>query len=146
GAIGEIREVHAWTNRPIWPQGQGRPNGDERPPATLNWDLWIGPAPMRPYLRFQANGRDPRYAPFAWRGWWDFGTGAIGDMACHTMNLPFMALRLGAPTTVSATASNNQRVNNESPPEGATFIYNFPARGTLPACRMTWYERGRPPM
>ncbi len=136
GALGDVREIHVWTNRPIWPQGQTRPQGTPAVPATLSWDLWIGPAPMRPY--------NPAYAPFNWRGWWDFGTGAIGDMACHTMNLPFMALRLGAPTTVSAVPA--QAVNNESPPVGCTITYEFPARGTLPAVRMVWYERGLPPM
>jgi len=135
GGIGDVREIHVWTNRPIWPQGQGRPAATPPVPNTLNWDLWIGPAPMRPY--------NPAYAPFNWRGWWDFGTGAIGDMACHTMNLPFMALRLGAPSAVSAVPA--QAVNNESPPVGCTITYEFPARGTLPACRMVWYERGLPP-
>jgi len=138
GGLGDVREVHIWTNRPIWPQGQGRPGEEQQPPASLNWDLWQGPAPQRPYHR--------SYAPFTWRGWWDYGTGAIGDMACHTMNLPFRGFRLGAPTTVTATVSNNRQVNNESPPMGCTIVYEFPARGQLPAVRLTWYERGRPPM
>ena len=90
---GTVKEVHVWTNRPIWPQGSERPS---RPSArrTLNWDLWLGPAPERPY----ANG----YHPFAWRGWWDFGTGALGDMACHTVNMPYMALDLRNPIAVQA--------------------------------------------
>src|SRR5438309_181621 len=80
GALGDVREVHIWTNRPIWPQGQNRPKETPEVPNGLHWDLWLGPAPRRPY--------NPAYVPFAWRGWWDFGTGAIGDMACHTMNMP----------------------------------------------------------
>jgi len=143
GAIGDVREIHIWTNRPIWPQGQGRPKAVTAVPNTLNWDLWIGPAPMRPYNGERQKNGNPTYAPFNWRGWWDFGTGAIGDMACHTMNLPFRALRLGAPTAVSAVAA--QAINNESPPVGCTITYEFPARGTLPACRLIWYERGLPP-
>ncbi len=135
GAIGEVREVHVWTNRPIWPQNIERPAEPQEVPATLNWDLWIGPAAMRPYHR--------AYAPFAWRGWWDFGTGALGDMACHTMNMPYMALSLGAPIAVSADVAH--RVNNETAPMGCTVTYEFPARGNMPACRLFWYERRLPP-
>jgi predicted dehydrogenase len=141
GALGAVREVHVWTNRPIWPQGMtGRPN-PENAPQTMHWDLWLGTAPERPY--------NHAYAPFSWRGRWDFGTGAIGDMACHTMNLPYMGLRLGAPTSVSA--ETRTPVNNESPPEGLSVTYNFPARRVpggseeLPAVMMKWYERGTPP-
>ncbi|MDG2206467.1 MAG: Gfo/Idh/MocA family oxidoreductase, partial [Pirellulales bacterium] len=83
GGIGDVTEVHVWTNRPIWPQGGPRPESKPEP-ESLSWDAWLGPAPERPY----ANG----YHPFAWRGWWDFGTGALGDMACHTFNMPFAAL------------------------------------------------------
>jgi predicted dehydrogenase len=142
GVLGEIREIHVWTNRPIWPQGMTRRPPQQPTPAAMHWDLWLGTAPERPYNR--------AYAPFNWRGWWDFGTGAIGDMACHTMNLPVMALRLCAPTAVSA--ETRQPVNNESPPEGLTVTYEFPARTApagshehLNAVRMKWYERGTPP-
>jgi predicted dehydrogenase len=141
GALGPVREVHVWTNRPIWPQGMTRRPAAEPVPEGLHWDLWLGTAPERPY--------NHAYVPFAWRGWWDFGTGAIGDMACHTMNLPYMGLRLGAPTAVSA--ESRSPVNEESPPEGLTVTYEFPARrvpgGTaeLPPVMMKWYERGRPP-
>ncbi len=135
GGIGDVREVHVWTNRPIWPQNRQRPTETPPVPATLNWDLWLGPAPERPY--------HSAYVPFAWRGWWDFGTGALGDMACHTMNLPYMALRLGAPSAVSAETA--QPVNNETYPEGCTVTYEFPARGNLPAVRLYWYERRLPP-
>ena len=135
GAIGDVRELHVWTNRPIWRQGMTAYPAGQQVPETLNWDVWQGPAPARDYNR--------AYLPFSWRGWWDYGTGAIGDMACHTMNLPFMALRLGAPTSVTATA--RQQVNEISPPEGCTIVFEFPERNNLPACRMTWYERGTPP-
>jgi predicted dehydrogenase len=154
GAIGDVSEVHVWTNRPIWPQNVNRPKARQEPPKTLNWDLWLGPAPERPYNgEIQANKR-PTYAPFNWRGWWDFGTGALGDMGCHTMNLPYMALRLGAPSTVSADVQG--QVNPETGPEGCTITYEFPARpaakdpppqsAAMPACRLFWYERRRPPM
>jgi len=135
GALGDVREIHVWTNRPIWPQGMTQALPAQPVPAGVSWDLWLGPAPARPY--------NTGYLPFNWRGWWDFGTGAIGDMACHTMNLPFMGLRLGAPTSVSATT--RQPVNDQSPPEGLTAVFEFPARGALPPVRMTWYERGMPP-
>jgi predicted dehydrogenase len=145
GALGPVREVHVWTNRPIWPQGMTRAADGEQVPDGVHWDLWLGTAPQRPYNR--------AYMPFAWRGWWDFGTGAIGDMACHTMNLPYMALNLGAPTAVSATA--RQQINDQAPPEGCSIVYEFPERTVpsgggrahterLPAVRLTWYERGYP--
>jgi predicted dehydrogenase len=133
GALGDVREVHVWTNRPIWPQGmQQRPKGQEVPQG-VHWDLWLGTAPTRPY--------NEAYMPFSWRGWWDFGTGALGDMACHTMNLPYMALQLGQPTSLIAEVRG--RMSQESPPHregGCTITYEFPARGKLPAVRMKWYE------
>jgi hypothetical protein len=131
-----VREVHVWTNRPIWPQGMTQALPAQQVPPSVHWDLWIGPAPMRAY--------NEGYMPFAWRGWWDFGTGAIGDMACHTMNLVFMGLRLGAPTSVAAVPVR-QEINHQSPPEGLVVSYEFPARGNLPPLHMTWYERGLPP-
>jgi predicted dehydrogenase len=142
GAIGEVRVVHIWTNRPIWPQNIAqRPKGEE-PPKTLNWDMWLGTAPSRSY--------NQAYVPFKWRGWWDFGTGAIGDMACHTMNLAYMSLNLGAPTSIVADLATP--INAETAPEGCTVTYEFPARrnlppgqGELPACRLLWYERRLPP-
>src|SRR6267143_3196224 len=119
GAIGTVREIQLWTNRPIWPQAIERPLDEYYTPSSLDWDLWLGPAPARPY--------HPAYAPFTWRGWWDFGTGALGDIACHTMNLPFMALRLGAPTAVSAEVVGG--VGPESAPaRGVTVTYEIPAR------------------
>jgi predicted dehydrogenase len=138
GGIGNVTEVHVWTDRPgnYWRQGhRERPKQTPPVPKNLDWDVWLGPAPQRPY--------NPAYHPFAWRGWWDFGTGALGDMGCHLMNLAFMGLRLTAPTAVSA--ETDQPVNNESPPNGLKVTYEFPANGSRPALRMFWYEVRRPP-
>jgi predicted dehydrogenase len=139
GAIGDVREIHVWTNRPgtFWRQGHtARPKERPAVPKHLNWDLWLGPVAERPY--------HGNYVPFAWRGWWDFGTGALGDMGCHTMNVAFMALQLGPPTSV--VAETDQAVNNESPPNGLMVTYEFPARGNRPAVTLKWYEVRRPPM
>jgi len=119
GIIGPVREVHIWTNRPIWPQGMKRPEGSDPVPDTLNWDVWIGPAPMRPY-------KQGVYEPFVWRGWLDFGTGAIGDMACHTLNMPFRGLHLINPTEIEAEAFGG--MNGESYPIGSKIRFQFPAR------------------
>jgi predicted dehydrogenase len=137
GALGNVSEVHVWTNRPgmFWRQGQdARPKGRPEVPKTLNWDLWLGPAPERPY--------HGDYAPFAWRGWWDFGTGALGDMGCHTMNLAFMGLQLGPPSSI--VAETDRPVNGESPPNGLMVTYEFPARGERRALTLKWYEVRRP--
>lgn len=133
GVIGEIKEVHVWTNRPIWPQGIAR--GVEKPvPANLDWDLWIGPAPMRPF--------SDHYHSFQWRGWWDFGTGALGDMACHDMNLPFMALDLRDPLSVQAECSGH---NKDSYPSSSRIVYEFGATKNHPALKMYWYDGGNKP-
>ena len=132
GHIGEVKEVHVWTNRPIWPQGIDRPKDTPAVPKTLDWDCWLGTAPERPYNR--------AYVPFNWRGWWDFGTGALGDMACHTMNLPFLALKLEAPISVEAESS---KFNSETYPTWAKVRYEFPARGDMPPVTLTWYEGHR---
>lgn len=132
GTLGNVTEVHVWTNRPIWPQAPGvmkRPEGKADVPENVDWEAFIGPAPMRPYA--------PGYHPFAWRGWWDFGTGAIGDMACHTANMAFMALKLGSPIHVSAEAGD---VNPETCPSFAHVVLKFPARGNLPPVTLHWYE------
>ncbi len=141
GAIGDVSEVHVWTNRPYsdwkagkmyWkqsPQITSRPKETPPVPDYLHWNLWLGPAPERAY--------NPAYHPHDWRGWWDFGTGALGDMACHTANLPFMALRLGLPTRVRAISSE---VNAETYPAWATITYEFPGRGDLPPVKLVWYE------
>ncbi len=132
GAIGPVREAHVWTNRPIWPQGIPYPPETPPVPSTLNWDLWLGTAPKRPY--------NPAYAPFKWRGWWDYGTGALGDMACHTANMAYMALRLGSPTSVEAESSND--MHGASWPTWSIITYQFPARGELPPVKLVWYDGG----
>jgi predicted dehydrogenase len=145
GVLGTVREVHVWTNRPSWPQGAGALIGNrsarsalrgevQRPavPATLQWDLWLGCAQPRPY--------DPIYVPFSWRGWRDFGTGALGDMACHLMNMPWHALRLEHPTSVEARTAPD--LNEETYPSWSVVTYDFPARGDLPPVKLTWYDGG----
>jgi predicted dehydrogenase len=142
GAIGPVREVHIWTDRPsnglfneYWPQGVDRPTDTPAVPETLDWDLWLGPAPSRPY--------HPAYLPFKWRGWWDFGTGALGDIGCHSFDPAFRALKLGPPISVEASST---RVNKETYPLASTVTYHFPARGELPALKFVWYDGGlRPP-
>ena len=126
GLIGQVHQVHVWTNRPIWPQGMDRPHGEDPVPSTLDWDKWIGPAPMRPYVGHR-NPKDPNgiYNPFNWRGWQDFGTGALGDMACHTVNMPFRALDLGYPTEIEAMPFG--QMNKESYPVGSKIRFQFPA-------------------
>ena len=131
GVLGAVKEVHVWTNRPIWPQA---PRVTKRPapseaPKHVHWDLFLGPAPERPY----AAG----YHTFAWRGWRDFGTGAIGDMACHTANMPFMGLNLGFPSTISAESDTP---NPETYPGWAKVTYRFPKAGERAPLTLTWYE------
>ncbi len=129
GAIGPVREVHVWTDRPIWPQGIDRPEETPPTPATLDWDLWLGPAPDRAY--------NPAYLPFVWRGWWDFGTGALGDMGCHHIDAVFWALKLGPPTSVQAISTP---VNDETAPLVSKIDYEFGARGDMPPVKMSWYD------
>ena len=145
GAIGPVREVHAWTPHPVWPQGIDRPTETPPVPETLDWDLWLGPAPHRPY--------HPAYLPALWRGWWDFGTGGLGDMGCHIFDPIFWALKLGHPTSVEASHSifvrepmnwNKQR-NTESFPQASIVHYRFPARGEMPPLKLTWYDGGLMP-
>jgi len=145
GVIGQVREVHVWSDRAgrLWRQGISRPAERVAVPATLDWDLWLGPVRARPY--------HPAYAPVSWRGWWDFGTGALGDMGCHIIDHPVWALNLGAPTSVEArttiegTMLDGNRVNAETYPIAAIITYRFPARGTLPPVTMTWYDGGLMP-
>jgi predicted dehydrogenase len=142
GAIGPVREAHVWTDRPLrglnavyWPQGVDRPKDTPKVPDGLDWDLWLGPAPERPY--------HPAYVPFKWRGWWDFGTGALGDIGCHSLDPVFRALKLGAPTSVEASCT---LVNKETYPVASVVRYQFPARGDMPPVKVTWYDGGmRPP-
>jgi predicted dehydrogenase len=132
GVLGKITEAHVWTNRPIWdqaPKVMARPTGKFDIPKNVHWDEFLGSAPERPYA--------PGYHPFAWRGWWDFGTGALGDMACHTANMAFMALQLGSPRTAVAEAGD---VNPETCPSYAHVILEFPARGELAPVTWNWYE------
>ena len=141
GVIGEVREAHVWTDRPIWPQGVNRPK-PESVPDTMAWDLWLGPAPERPY--------SPAYAPFKWRGFWDFGTGALGDMGCHNTDVVFWSLDLPAPTSVSAECSG---ATDESPPTASVVEYVFGRQGErpvgsaplAPSFKLTWYDGGRKP-
>lgn len=143
GAIGPIREVHVWTDRPnrglsdtYWPQGVTRPKDTPPLPSTLDWDLFIGPAPMRPY--------HPSYHPFKWRGWWDFGTGALGDIGCHSLDPVFRALKLKYPLSLQAVST---LVNEETYPLGSIVRYDFPARTGMPPVTLTWYDGGlRPPL
>ncbi len=135
GAIGDVTEVYCWTNRPIWPQGIPRPKEEMPVPEGLDWDRWIGPAPLRPY--------NSAYAPFNWRGWWHFGTGALGDMGCHIMDMPVWALELGHPTSVEANFTAFEA--NESAPAGSIVTYEFPARGSKPPVRLTWSDGGLMP-
>jgi hypothetical protein len=146
GVIGEVREVHCWSDRPIrgtrfegrmyWPQGVSERPPDRPPvPDTLDWDLWLGPAPYREY--------HPSYVPFDWRGWWDFGTGALGDMGCHIIDHPYWALKLGHPESVEASSTH---MNSETAPLASIVTYNFPARESMPPVRMHWYDGGiKPP-
>ncbi|MDR1224495.1 MAG: Gfo/Idh/MocA family oxidoreductase [Tannerella sp.] len=136
GAIGEVTHVDAWTDRPIWPQGLTRPEQGMWVPDHINWDLFIGPATMRPYHR--------AYHPWDWRGWWDFGTGALGDMACHVLDVVFSAMKLGHPSAVEASST---AFNSESAPMASTIRYEFPARPkegkvNMPAVSVTWYDGG----
>jgi hypothetical protein len=149
GAIGNIHEVHAWTNRPIWPQGIDRPKDTPQVPNTLDWDLWLGPAPQRPY--------HPCYLPRLWRGWWDFGCGALGDMACHVLDPVFWALKLHYPSSVEACVSvqvdmvpdsrwGQRKDNKETFPIASIVRYEFPPRDGMPKVLLHWYDGGlRPP-
>jgi predicted dehydrogenase len=133
GVIGPVRQVHVWVAK-IWSGGGDRPNETQPVPPTLDWDLWLGPAPERPH--------HSTYYPANWRGWWDFGSGTLGDMGCHYMDLVFWALGLDAPTRVAA---EGPPAHPESAPNGLTVTYNFPNKGDRPAVQMTWYDGERTP-
>lgn len=145
GVIGEVNEVHAWSDRAgkLWKQGLGRPKGTPDTPKTLDWDLWLGPRPDRPY--------NPAYAPHNWRGWWDFGTGALGDMGCHILDHPIWALELDAPNSVEARATldgselEDKRPNFETYPIASLIFYHFPAKGNRGPVKLTWYDGGLMP-
>ena len=162
GAIGKVREAHVWTDRPsqglfgeYWPQGVVRPKETPEAPSTLDWQQWLGPAPERPF--------NPAYLPFKWRGWWDFGTGALGDIGCHALDPVCRALKLGSPIVwrekawdpaeaapekcfnpVSIQASSS-RVNKETYPLASMVTYEFPARADAPPIKVMWYDGGLRP-
>jgi hypothetical protein len=131
GVIGPVRQIHVWSNRPIWPQGISRPAGEDPVPADFRWDLWLGPAPHRPFKRGV-------YHPFNWRGWYDFGTGALGDMACHTANMPFRAAKLGYPRLVELM--EHSELNSETYPKTSKIRFVFPPRENLPETEFFWYD------
>lgn len=152
GAIGAVREVHAWANRPggWWPYGIDRSEDEPPVPEGLDWDLWLGPAAWRPW--------HPAYHPFIWRGWWDFGSGALGDMACHILDPVVWALHLGAPESAEGTSVKlNSRstpfggempdwtVHPETTTAGAQVRWHFPARDSLPPVKLTWSDGGLKP-
>ena len=128
GVIGDVNEVHVWVNK-SWGGGD-RPEGSQEPPETLSWDLWLGPAPKRPFW-------PGRYHPGQWRRWWDFGQGTLGDMACHYMDLPFWALKLRHPTSCEA---EGPEVHPETCPMGLIVRYEFPERESMPPVKLTWYD------
>jgi predicted dehydrogenase len=139
GAIGPVHEVYAWTDRPVggdpWSDFpiMARPKETSDVPKTLDWDLWLGPAPYRPY--------HPIYHPMSWRGFWDFGTGALGDMGCHIIDPAFWVLNLGHPTRVEATTTHYQPdVASETFPRASIIRYEFPARGDMPPVKLTWTD------
>jgi len=146
GAIGPVREVHCWTNRPVWPQSVevDRPKEAPAVPATLDWDLWIGPAAMRPY--------HPTYHPGTWRAWWDFGTGSLGDLGCHIMDPAFWALKLKYPVSVEGCISTywqglwqKTEPKNEQYPRSTIVRYKFPSREGMPEVKLTWWDGGMMP-
>ena len=146
GTIGAVREIHAWTNRPVWPQGieVERPKDTPTVPDTLNWDLWLGPAPERPY--------HPDYLPQSWRAWWDFGTGSLGDLGCHILDAAFWALKLKYPSSVEGCISaywegfwKHTEPKNEQYPRSTIVRYKFPEREGMPELKLTWYDGGMMP-
>jgi predicted dehydrogenase len=135
GVLGDVREVNIWTNRPIWPQGMAEWPSEEPVPQGLDWDLFLGRSQQRPY--------NSMIHPFKWRGYQDYGCGALGDMACHLMDASYWALRLGAPASVEL-----KRIDSPSKiayPKAAIVEYQFPARGSLPPLKLTWHEGGLKP-
>ena len=133
GVLGNVKELHVWTNRPVWPQGGPRPEAVPCP-EHIKWDEWLGPAKVRPYGK--------GYHPFAWRGFWDFGTGALGDMACHTMNMPFAGLDLRDPISVQAKSAGH---NKETYPKWSEIDFEFAATDKRGPLTLTWYDGGKRP-
>jgi predicted dehydrogenase len=131
GVVGKVKEVHVWTNRPVWPQSVGLKVAESDAPSHIDWDSWIGPAKKRAY--------SPEIHPFKWRGFWDFGTGALGDMACHTLNMAYMALDLKFPTSVEAVCAEHDRICY---PSKSKITFMFPEFNGRPALKMVWYDGG----
>jgi len=131
GAIGPVREVVNWSSRPFWPQGIDRPQEAQPLPEGLDWNLWLGPAPNRPF--------NHAYLPVVWRGWYDFGCGALGDMGCYSFDTIFRVMKLEAPTSIEASSSER---HDETFPLASIIYFNFPARGDMPPVRLTWYDGG----
>jgi len=146
GLIGAVRQAYVWTNRPLWRQGLERPEGSDPVPVGVDWDLWLGTAPWRPYKAewpdAPARGRRAVYQPWVWRGWHDFGTGALGDMACHTVNWPFRALKLEYPTEIEAECTG---LTKEMYPKSSKIRFEFPARGDQPPVTLWWFDGGNKP-
>ena len=134
GAIGPVREVMNWSSRPYWPQGLERPKEAQAVPEGLDWDLWLGPASERPF--------NHAYLPFVWRGWCDFGCGALGDMGSYSFDTIFRVLKLEAPVSVEASSSDRYE---ETYPQASIVHYNFSSRGDMPAVKFTWYDGGLKP-
>lgn len=148
GAIGNVKEVHVWTDRPgipsrfWWPQGAGRPEGSDPVPQGLNWDVWLGPAPARPYLGKYKDGKfkgKDVYTPFVWRGWWDFGTGALGDIGCHAISGTFSALKIEHAAAVTLVKDSGDGTP-EMFPSSSVICWDIPARGDMPPCKIFWYD------
>ena len=134
GALGTVQEVHCWTNRPVWPQGIGRPVGSDPIPTHINWDLWLGAASFRPF-------KERAYHWFNWRGWLDFGTGVVGDMGAHIIDHPYWALDLDLPNRISASSSRFGS-DMETFPIASKIHFEFPTKGSRPPVKMTWYDGG----
>ena len=140
GLIGPVRKVHVWTNRPVWPQGIPTPTEKHDVPKEVDWDLWLGTAPKRPF--------NPTYIPAKWRGWVDFGTGALGDMGCHFIDVPYRALKLRYPVSVNCSAAAvwkgffEEANYTDSYPPASKIHIQFPARGDMPALELIWYDGG----
>ena len=140
GLIGDVNTVHTWTNRPVWPQGVPTPKEKMPVPSEVDWDLWLGTAPYRDY--------HSAYLPFRWRGWWDFGTGALGDMGCHIMDVPFRALKLNYPESVECSVGSiytdffQETHYPDSCPPSSVIYLKFPARDNMPAVNFSWSDGG----
>ena len=156
GALGEITAIHMTTDRPIWPQGYQRPDGEEPAPSTLDWDLWLGTAPARPFQARWPQGHAvyssekkrefaadaTLYHPFSWRGWTDFGSGALGDIAPHSMNVIFLALDLGAPSAVEVVETSG--MTKDMYPTSSVIRFDWAARGAHPPLSVYWYDGNKP--